>query len=202
MTAPRKLAYVQPRAAGRGQNLRTRVHVIGFTDRAGARLFNRSALCGSTPEYGFTERFGGMLGGGDTVGLARMLAAGRGCAGCARKVRTTDDLVNACTPEELDEAHAARRPIEPPPPAPAAYPEHEKLTKVAHLSQAIGDFVEWAGENGIHLARWETVEEYDHPVLFTLGEPITKLLARHFDIDLDVIETEKRAMLDAIRAAS
>lgn len=35
------------------------------------------------------------------------------------------------------------------------YPEHQKLEKIQHLSQACYDFMEWLGEQGIWLAEYD-----------------------------------------------
>lgn len=43
-----------------------------------------------------------------------------------------------------------------------AYPEHEKLSKISTESQAIGDFLDWLGnEKGISLMQWS---EHSEPV--------------------------------------
>ena len=78
----------------------------------------------------------------------------------------------------------------------ADYPEHEKLAAVKDKSQAIGDFLDWAlQEHGA----WLMVGDGDAGVR-SLPKPIIDLLADFFGIDLDVIEAEKRAMLDEMRA--
>lgn len=74
------------------------------------------------------------------------------------------------------------------------YPEHAKLAAVKDHSQAIGEFIEFCGY---------TLCEYDEgePQWRPVQRSIERLLADYFDIDLDVIEAEKRAMLEALRAA-
>lgn len=79
------------------------------------------------------------------------------------------------------------------------YPEHEKMSAVSTESRAIGDFIDWLHQEGIHLSRYVTYEEYRDPHLATIEDSTTVLLARFFDIDLTVIEREKRAMLDRLR---
>jgi hypothetical protein len=106
------------------------------------------------------------------------------------------------------------------------YTEHEKLKKIAPLSQSIGEFVEWLGGEGVHLMRWtETVDtEPCYGTLFTKcqgevcqtcggaktvevkretwmphGVGISDMLAAFFDIDQDKIEQEKRHMLENLR---
>lgn len=96
------------------------------------------------------------------------------------------------------------------------YPEHEKLHKIKDESWAIGEFLEWLPTIGIHLAQWvcpghlkpftldewfhDTSDECDNPLLVYAHKHVETLLAEHFKIDLDVLETEKRAMLEAQRA--
>lgn len=93
--------------------------------------------------------------------------------------------------------------------------EHERLSLVKDKSQAIGDFVEWLAEKGIRLCRehehtdtcyddddkkhiWPECELRNGQFIQVYA-PITKLLAEHFDIDLNKLETEKRQMLADIR---
>lgn len=79
-----------------------------------------------------------------------------------------------------------------------SYPEHEKLKLVADKSQAIGEFLEWAEGRGIVLASWcREDSELLHPFP---GRKIG-LLAEFFEIDEAGLEQEKRAMLQALRAA-
>ncbi len=87
------------------------------------------------------------------------------------------------------------------------YPEHEKLHAVKERSQAIGEFLEWLGTNGFHLAKWMKVcapdgsagecDEVDQLVQQSFN--IENLLAEYFQIDLAKLEQEKRAMLEQIR---
>jgi hypothetical protein len=78
------------------------------------------------------------------------------------------------------------------------YPEHDKLQEVAAKSQVCAEFIEWLGyEKGIVLAKWIRGEHLVQP-----GDPIDKLLAEFFEIDLAKIEREKRAMLSDARARS
>lgn len=75
------------------------------------------------------------------------------------------------------------------------HPEHEKLTLVRDKSQAIGEFLEWLPTQGIHLCTFH----YQDNQYRTAYTPITELLAKFFDIDLDKLENEKLAMLDSLR---
>lgn len=83
------------------------------------------------------------------------------------------------------------------------YPEHEKLKEISDDSQKFGEFLEWLQENGYVLAQWRKYP--GHPPddeLVPCREPTEKILAKRFDIDLDVLEREKRQMLDELRAAN
>jgi hypothetical protein len=100
------------------------------------------------------------------------------------------------------------------------YPEHTKMQAVADHSQAIGEFLE---NSGWALAEWACIhcgaalsgprrdpdlprdgDCCNNPVLRLLevGWPLQRVLAQYFKIDLDRLEQEKRAMLDALREAN
>lgn len=90
-------------------------------------------------------------------------------------------------------------------------PEHEKLHAIKDKSQAIGEFVEWLGSEGIVLARYHAHDEnclnehgrlgcgMSRERLYPEHLAIRKMLAHYFGIDEDRLEAEKRAMLDEIR---
>lgn len=109
------------------------------------------------------------------------------------------------------------------------YPEHDRLRVVSEQSQAIGDFLEAMSAEGWNLMRLETLyDERDCPlcidgkrrgvdcrrcsgtglVRVEVEEYVgyrgstNRMLANHFGIDLNKIEDEKRAMLDALRGAN
>jgi len=75
------------------------------------------------------------------------------------------------------------------------HPEHEKLATIQDKSQVIGEFLEWLPTQGVHLCTFH----YQDDRYRTIYSSITQLLAKFFDIDLDKLETEKRAMLDHLR---
>jgi len=76
------------------------------------------------------------------------------------------------------------------------YPECEKVANVKDKSQAIGEFLEWLRiEKGIIMC--ERRGESDSLVPSFLRNE--QLLADFFDIDLDLVEKEKRAMLEELR---
>lgn len=85
------------------------------------------------------------------------------------------------------------------------YPEHAKLQAVVEQSQAIGTFLEWlTSEKHMVICEWVNTENDSmstrNEELIPAGVSITDWLAEFFEIDLKVIEAEKRAMLDAQRA--
>lgn len=77
-------------------------------------------------------------------------------------------------------------------------PECDRLAEVSEHSQTIGDFLEWLPQQGIQLC--SIPEEYDHTFV-PIGRSIESLLAEFFEIDMAKVEKERRAVLDAFRAA-
>lgn len=80
----------------------------------------------------------------------------------------------------------------------ADYPEHVKQSQHLFAGQTIGEFLEWLSSQGVMLMRYNEFSdefESDH-------RSINQLLADYFEIDLNAIETEKRAMLDRMREAN
>jgi hypothetical protein len=92
------------------------------------------------------------------------------------------------------------------------YPEHQKLQAVKDKSQAIYDFVEWLNQKGYAIC--EKVEYEKEEFRLTDKEAkqwkigwdwmranlnFEKTLAEFFDIDLNKLEAEKRALLDYLR---
>ena len=75
------------------------------------------------------------------------------------------------------------------------YQQHEKLNSVKDQSQAIADFLDWLNsEKGIILASYGN-NDFDCPWPTAKGTAKDRLLAEYFEIDLDALESEKRAML-------
>lgn len=91
------------------------------------------------------------------------------------------------------------------------YVEHDRVAAVKAESQAIGQFLEWLSEEGLELARRHEHADgcYDEDGRLACGyrrdelaaehSSIEVLLARYFDIDLNKLEAEKRAMLARLR---
>lgn len=76
-------------------------------------------------------------------------------------------------------------------------PELDRMRDVHERSQEIGDFLEWLryDENHVQLAIW------DGEKLIPFHYNIEQLLANYFHIDLNKVESERRALLDALREA-
>ena len=82
------------------------------------------------------------------------------------------------------------------------HPECDKMCGVKDQSQVVGEFIDWLAEKkGIILAEWGD-GELSRDELYRTHSSTERLLAEFFDIDLAKIETEKRAMLDAIRSTA
>lgn len=84
------------------------------------------------------------------------------------------------------------------------YPEHTRLSAIHDKSQAIGEFLEWLGDNGYSICEFQEARSIDHPDatdgFYPLHRSIQSWLAQYFQIDPAKIEREKRQMLDEIRA--
>lgn len=73
-------------------------------------------------------------------------------------------------------------------------PELDKMQKVKDQSQVVGAFLDWLqNETDMVIGAWERERMY--PV----HKSIEELLAEYFEIDLNKVERERRALLDAIR---
>lgn len=74
-------------------------------------------------------------------------------------------------------------------------PECDKLTAAAPVSQKIGEFLEWLRETkDVSLAQWGSDNQL-HPLYLDTN----KLLAEFFGVDLNVVEKERRSLLDQLR---
>jgi len=73
------------------------------------------------------------------------------------------------------------------------FPQLAKMQAVQEQSQSIGEFIEWLGENGM------TICTSEDGLRGTNFYPVMKsseaLLAQHFNIDLNAVERERRAVL-------
>lgn len=85
---------------------------------------------------------------------------------------------------------------------PNEHPEHEKLDKIRHKSQAVGEFLDWlAEEKGVRLCTLQKVEEFSGRQYWPIRVSNQEIIAEFFDIDLDKLDKEKQEMLDSLRKA-
>lgn len=73
-------------------------------------------------------------------------------------------------------------------------PECDRMIAVAPFSHHVGDFLDWLEEQGIWLAKQDADEE-QYGGWLQHHERKEVLLARFYKIDLDKVETERRAIL-------
>lgn len=73
------------------------------------------------------------------------------------------------------------------------YPQLALMASVQGQSQPIGEFIEWLGENGMAICTSE--EGLRGTTFFPVLESTEKLLARHFGVDLNAVERERRQVL-------
>lgn len=73
------------------------------------------------------------------------------------------------------------------------YPQLALLAAVQDQSQAIGAFIDWLGENGMAICTSE--DGLRGTRFYPIMESTERLLARHFEIDLDQVERERREVL-------
>lgn len=78
-------------------------------------------------------------------------------------------------------------------------PECEKLTSASEESSKIGNFLDWLSENNILLARYEKCNDFKDEMLFPVQKSFEQLLSEYFEIDLNKVEQERRALLDWLR---
>lgn len=84
-------------------------------------------------------------------------------------------------------------------------PELDKMKAAKETSQKIGEFIEWLGENGYHICiecSGGGMPDGDSSEYWPCNESIEKLLAKYYNIDLNKVEQEKRAILEEFRKQS
>jgi hypothetical protein len=94
-----------------------------------------------------------------------------------------------------DEQQGPATPAGPPP-----APELEKMQAAAERlsTQAIGEFLDWLGEQGIMLCTWS--EHIGGGRFHEIAGGRERLLATYAEVDLDKIVQERRALLDYLRS--
>jgi len=78
--------------------------------------------------------------------------------------------------------------------------ECDKLLAVSKNSQIIGEFLDWLQNNDVVLSKWD-VGKYED-TLYPIRQSIESLLAEYFEVDLNKVEKERRALLSGIRASN
>lgn len=79
-----------------------------------------------------------------------------------------------------------------------ASPQLARMQAVQAESQTIGQFLDWLSENGMAICKPQDGlrgERY-----FPIAESTEQLLARHFEVDLNAVERERRALLADLAA--
>ncbi len=72
-------------------------------------------------------------------------------------------------------------------------PELDKIQEYKEVSQELGCFIDWLSSDlSIPLCKWEDELQDYYPV----HRSIESLLAQYYDIDLNIVEEERRAILD------
>ena len=83
------------------------------------------------------------------------------------------------------------------------YPECDKIVAVHDQSQKLGEFLDWLREQGWELCAYQGVEDEESEETpdgwYPIHKPAEQLLAKFFGIDLNKVEAERRALLEAIR---
>ena len=73
------------------------------------------------------------------------------------------------------------------------YPQLALMAAVQGQSQSIGEFIEWLGENGMVICTSD--DGLRGMRFFPILESTEQLLARHFEVDLNAAERERRQVL-------
>jgi hypothetical protein len=81
-----------------------------------------------------------------------------------------------------------------------ACPECDKMIEVQDQSNTLSAFVDWLNENGYTICTLEETDGYPKEQFIPHREPYEKLFAKYFNIDLNKVEKERCALLEAIRA--
>jgi len=78
-------------------------------------------------------------------------------------------------------------------------PELEKMRAYAECSQNIGEFIDWlTDEKRVVFALWDDDGDTGERILIPTCLSMNVLLAEFYNLDLDKIEEERRAILDYI----
>lgn len=79
-------------------------------------------------------------------------------------------------------------------------PECEKLAAISEESNRIGEFLSWLSRQDIIIAQYDSFGDLYRSRNYQLTDSgINRMLAEYYEIDLDKVERERRALLDWIR---
>lgn len=79
------------------------------------------------------------------------------------------------------------------------YPEHDKLSKVENEVSTISEFMEWLENKGLEICFIGNAGRGDMIERIPIQQAKASLIGEYFGIDNEIIEKEKREMLDNIR---
>lgn len=77
----------------------------------------------------------------------------------------------------------------------SAYPEHQKLKAISDKSQCVADFWDYMEQQGIVFAERGENSQF----LYHTMKNKRDFIAEFFDIDMNKIEAEKRAMIEDLQ---
>ncbi len=80
------------------------------------------------------------------------------------------------------------------------YPEHEKLQAISKQSQLCGEFLEWLQEKYYLIDKKEGQDSNYIQLGYSSYINVKNLLAEYFDIDANILEEEKREMLEELKS--
>ena len=90
-------------------------------------------------------------------------------------------------PKVLDRIHAER------------YPEHAKLRALGAKPQCVGEFISWLRRSGMEVCEAKLNPRKTDITYDPVHSSITQLLEKYFQIDNQLLNDEKEAMLEALR---
>lgn len=81
-------------------------------------------------------------------------------------------------------------------------PELDKRNQIidSGATDVLTSFYDWLFEHGFVIAKYEQFEEYDNPQLVPLARHPEQLFADYFGVDLDLLDKERRALLEYVRS--
>lgn len=82
-------------------------------------------------------------------------------------------------------------------------PELDKMLAVKEKSQTISQFIDWLHSLGCEICQYidetEVLEGEEKPGYYLINQTTERMLAKHFGIDLEKCEQERRALEEELR---